>query len=247
MAALWTVETQGKTAIVRYANPPANLFAPAAIDELAEVLESIAGNEVIRAVVIASGISDVFGAGLDLRRIPRSGATLERVVVRAREVNRRIDTFPKPVLVAIEGACYGGALELALACHVRLVSASARLALPEIAFGIVPAGGATQRLPRLIGRAQAMRYLLSGLPMTGEEALRIRLVDVLTPRDQALPEAIRLARRMARMDPRLTKTIIELLGCTEGALAEGLVREESAVLMALTARATDGRCDDYVN
>jgi len=230
----WEHERRDRTAVVRYANPPSNLFGLEALPGLHRLLGTIEADPEER-VVILTGLPEVFGTGLDLRELPTDEPSLRRWLREGAAVNRRIASFPKPVIAAIEGPCYGGALELVLACHIRIGSASARFAQPEIILGMIPAGGGTQRLPRLVTTGCALRYLLTGATIKSDEAARIGLIDVLVPTGEALHEAQRLAKRIARQDPQLTQAILNVvLRGGEVSLEEGL-RLEQGALSAIVA------------
>ncbi|MBI1991927.1 MAG: enoyl-CoA hydratase/isomerase family protein, partial [Candidatus Omnitrophica bacterium] len=103
----------------------------------------------------------------------------------------------KPVIAAINGVCLGGGCELAMACHIRISGDRARFGQPEINLGIIPGWGGTQRLPRLIGRAKAIEWILTGDMVTAQEALRLGLVNHVVPQDQVLKAAKDLARKIA--------------------------------------------------
>jgi enoyl-CoA hydratase len=109
--------------------------------------------------------------------------------------------LPRPVVCAIQGEALSAGLELALACDVRVAAEDARLGLPETKFGLVPMGGGTQRLARLVGRGKALEMILTGEPVDAREALRIGLVSAVAPRDKLLAEAEAIAARIAERGP----------------------------------------------
>jgi enoyl-CoA hydratase len=124
-----------------------------------------------------------------------------------REARRRVefrtmmDRCPQPIIAAINGFALGGGLELALACDIRVAAAGATLGLTEIDLAIIPGGGGTQRLPRLVGRGKALEMILTGARIGAEEALRIGLVERVAPAGEALQMATGLARTMAAKAP----------------------------------------------
>jgi enoyl-CoA hydratase/carnithine racemase len=111
-------------------------------------------------------------------------------------------SITKPLIAALHGYVLGSGLELALCCDIRLASEDAQFGLPEPGLGIIPAAGGSQTLPRVIGGAKALEVLLSGRWLGAEEAYHLKLVNRLVPRDELLPEAERLARKIAQFDPR---------------------------------------------
>lgn len=109
----------------------------------------------------------------------------------------KIEAFEKPVIAAINGACLGGGLELAMCCHIRLATEGARLGLPEINLGLMPGFGGTQRLCRLIGQSKAVELILTGEPISAREAMGLGLVSQVVSGDDLLRQAQGLARKMA--------------------------------------------------
>jgi enoyl-CoA hydratase/carnithine racemase len=118
----------------------------------------------------------------------------------------------KPLIAAINGLALGGGLELALACDIRIVATSAKLGLPEVGLGLIPGWGGTQRLPRLIGSSLAAEMILTGRPITADEAARIGLVNKVVPDIELLPTAMDIARTIAEKSSesvRFTKEAIQ--------------------------------------
>jgi 3-hydroxyacyl-CoA dehydrogenase/enoyl-CoA hydratase/3-hydroxybutyryl-CoA epimerase len=145
-------------------------------EELDVILDRIEGSADVRAVVVASGKKEGFVAGADIKQlllVPNAEAASE-LSRRGQRVLDRLSALKKPVVAAIHGACLGGGLELALACHGRVASSSetTKLGLPEVQLGLLPALGGTQRLPRLIGSTAALDLLLTGRQLDVRRALR---------------------------------------------------------------------------
>jgi enoyl-CoA hydratase/carnithine racemase len=165
-------------------------------------------------------------------------AALKESVREGQALFNRLDRFPKPVIAAVAGVAFGGGLELALACDLRVAGASARFALPEISLGILPAWGGTQRLPALIGRARALEMMLTGLPVTAPEAWRQGLVNRVVHDDEVLPEAQRLAEHIASRAPLSAQAILNL---TQPSLEEAIGGEAEALAgLATTADVMEG-------
>ncbi|ADJ16496.1 enoyl-CoA hydratase/isomerase family protein [Halalkalicoccus jeotgali] len=146
--------------------------------ELSDVLEAIEGDDRVRVVVLTGDDEGkAFVAGADVTELRERNAIEQREVSKRPRIYERIADLPKPVIARINGHALGGGCELAQACDVRIAHERAKLGQPEINLGIVPGGGGTQRLPRLVGQGQAMRLILSGELIDAEEAAEIGLVE----------------------------------------------------------------------
>ncbi len=182
--------TEAGVAILTIANPPVNALGAAVRGGLLEQLTQAQANPAVTAIVIAAE-GKVFVAGADISEFgkPITPPSLPDVLT-------AIERSPKPVVAAINGMALGGGLELALACHARIVPPGAKLGLPEIKLGIIPGAGGTQRLPRLIGAAPAFAMMASGEPVTADKALANGLADEVVDSDllaAASAHALRLA------------------------------------------------------
>jgi 3-hydroxyacyl-CoA dehydrogenase/enoyl-CoA hydratase/3-hydroxybutyryl-CoA epimerase len=183
-----------------------NVFSDDLMDALERVLEDVNSRPQIRAVVIVSGKA-AFLAGADLAMVRRYTETAQRdstealhaMCGRLGRLFRRLETIGKPSVAAINGLALGGGLELALACHQRIVSDedTTRLGLPEIKLGLLPGAGGTQRLPRLAGTKAAFELLLSGEPISAHRALELGIVDQVVAKDELLTIARQRAHRLA--------------------------------------------------
>ena len=162
----------------------------------------IAAADSVRAVIVTGAGEKAFVAGADINHLTKLSALEGRAwSLEGQEVFARIESLPKPVIAAINGYALGGGLELAMACHIRVASPNARLGQPEVKLGIVPGYGGTQRLPRLVGKGRALEMILTGDPITAEEAHRIGLVNRLAPLEVLLGEARRIAARILENGP----------------------------------------------
>ena len=171
--------------------------------ELDAAFSRFGADESVRAVIVTGTGDRAFVAGADISELAReTGATGHRTALRGQALFRRIETLGKPVIAAINGFALGGGLELALACHVRIASPSAKLGLPEVTLGAIPGYGGTQRLARIVGRGRALEMILTGDPIDAQEAYRIGLVNRVVPEGASLLDAAReLAQRMIRNAP----------------------------------------------
>jgi enoyl-CoA hydratase len=160
--------------------------------------------------------------------------------MQGRRVFDELAGFPKPTIAMINGAALGGGCELALACDVRVAARSARLGQPEVRLGLIPGGGGTQRLPRLVGAGRALRLILTGDLIDAEEAYRIGLIDILADDDELQSRTIELARTMAAHSPvalRLAKNAVA--AALEAPLSAGLAQERELFITAFGSE--DGR------
>jgi enoyl-CoA hydratase/carnithine racemase len=171
-------------------------------EELTGCFGEIARSDEARVVVVTGGGDRAFSAGADIREF-----VAPQVPVRYREGRRRVDfraamdRCAQPIIAAIRGFALGGGLELALACDIRIASEDAQLGLTEVNLAIIPGGGGTQRLPRLVGRGKALEMILTAGRVDAREALRIGLVERVVPVGEALSAAQALARSLAEKAP----------------------------------------------
>ncbi len=191
------LELDDKVASIRLDRAPANAISRQVSEELEAAALEAGGRDDVGAVVVWGG-PKIFAAGADIKEMAGWGPEDVRPVVSALgQALTVLEEIPKVVIAAIEGFCLGGGCEIALACDFRFASQEAQLGQPEIALGIIPGAGGTQRLPRLVGHARARELIYSGRLVRGDEALSIGLVDLLVPAGQALEAATGAARRYA--------------------------------------------------
>jgi 3-hydroxyacyl-CoA dehydrogenase / enoyl-CoA hydratase / 3-hydroxybutyryl-CoA epimerase len=207
VSALTTVVEEG-IAIVTFDVPgePVNTLSDAVKVEFEALLIHLRDDDLIRAAVLISGKPDSFIAGADIEEftaLTTQGAA-ERLSFEGQEMVSRIETLAKPVVAAIHGACLGGGLELALACHYRIATdhPKTQLGLPEVQLGLIPGAGGCQRLPRLIGARAALDMILTGKSERGAKALKLGLVDELVPLSILRATAVAAAGRLVREGAR---------------------------------------------
>src|SRR5258705_2685174 len=171
-------------------------------EELTRCFGDLAQGDAARVVVVTGAGERAFSAGADIREF-----VVPQVPVRFRESRRRVDfraamdRCGQPIIAAIRGWALGGGLELALACDIRIAAEDAQLGLTEVTLGIIPGGGGTERLPRLVGRGKALEMILTGARVDAREALRIGLVERVVPTAEVLTAALGLARTLAERAP----------------------------------------------
>ncbi len=203
----FTTDVRESIAVVTLDLPgePVNKLTAAVRVEFEALLIRLRDDAEIKGVVLISGKPDTFIAGADIDEFTAltTQAEAERLSFEGQEMVSRIETLPKPVVAAIHGACLGGGLELALACHSRVASdhPKTQLGLPEVQLGLIPGAGGTQRLPRLVGLRASLDMILSGKSERATKALRIGLVDEVVPPSILLRTATAAARRLVREGP----------------------------------------------
>lgn len=218
--------------------PPANALDVDLHDDFAALLDLVEDDSGIRVLVLASANEKIFMAGAKLERFPDEHFSAEatgRRVDLAQGTFGRVERLPKPVIAEIAGHALGGGCELALACDFRLMSEGpALIGCPEIRLGIIPGGGGTQRLPRLVGRARATRMLLLGERLGAREAEAAGLVEAHPDPDATREAALALARELAELPASGVRLIKRALADgLDRPLAEGLAVEREAVIEAL--------------
>jgi enoyl-CoA hydratase/carnithine racemase len=194
-------------AVITLNRPPANAISEALITEVNAALNSVLTDDAVRAMVITGAGDKIFCGGADLGSA-FSGGDVEQFIRFGNSVMRKIERFPKPVIAAINGHAMGGGMEIAMACHLRLMKETARMGQTESNLGIIPGYGGTQRLPRLIGRTKALEFLLLGTQIPAAECLALGLVNRLSKEGETLSDAKALARQLARRAPLATAAII---------------------------------------
>ena len=224
----WTLDRRDRVAVATFARPPRNLLSFAAVGELEALLEQVAADEQVAVLVLTGGVPGYFVAHADLedlRRIGR-GEPVEGDPGAWSRATALLESMPQPVVAAVNGQAWGGGCELALACTLRVAAASAHLAQPEVAVGIIPGAGGTQRLPRVVGPGRAAELVLSGRVVGAEEALRIGLVEAVLPDEGFLDAVLAWVAPMAA-HPR-PALVAAKRAVVEGArlpLADGLALE----------------------
>ncbi len=238
------VAVEDRVAVVTIDHRPVNALNRQTLQELNQALDVIAGDPTAKVVVITGGGSLAFVAGADLKEVSQLGSmeAAKEMAALGQSVFLKIQRLSKPVIAAINGVCLGGGCELAMACHLRISGDRARFGQPEINLGLIPGWGGTQRLPRLIGRAKAIEWVLTGDMVTAQEAFRLGLVNQVVPQDQVLKAAKDLARKIAAKG---SVAIRESLRAIEEGLnlplEQGLTREADAfVRVAATEDSREG-------
>jgi len=241
MGAFISTERHEAVALVTIDNPPMNALASALLEELEAEIEALDADDDVRAIVLRGAGDRAFVAGADIKEFPalRESATEGGSARGIQRVGHRIDAARTPFVAAIRGFCLGGGLELAMCCDVRVCADDARLGQPEIKLGLIPGGGGTQRLPRLVGQGRAMLLNLTGEFVDAETAYAWGLVEKVVPVDELVSAALEVAGQIAAQSPHAVAVLRELARTTRDLpLEEGLRREADGFVRCL--RSEDG-------
>ncbi|WP_040286247.1 enoyl-CoA hydratase [Sporosarcina koreensis] len=203
-------------AVASINRPPANALARALILEVGELLEQLKDIDDVR-VIVLRGEGNFFSAGADIKEFTTvsSGAEFSKLSSDGQAVFERLETYHKPVIAAIHGAALGGGLELAMACHMRFVTETAKLGLPELQLGLIPGFAGTQRLPGYVGKAKAAEMLLTSEPITGTEAVLWGLANRAFPEEDLMTETLAIAHKIAEKSPVAMQAALRMLQYTK--------------------------------
>lgn len=232
------LDRAGHVAIVTIDDPPRNRMSLEFMDELERCVDELAADRDVRAIVITAAGDQNFSVGMDLKQLPdgvRRKGSIEAVFDQRLRVLAAIESMEMPVIAVMFGYCLGGGLELPLACHFRLAAAEgAKIGLPELDLGTVPAWGGTARLTRCIGRDRALDMILRAKKISGPEALRIGLVHEVWPNDELQFRAQDLAQELAAMPPVAVAGVLRrVVGAGEASLEDAIAEERRAVMRTM--------------
>jgi enoyl-CoA hydratase/carnithine racemase len=216
-----------------------NALSPAVLEELAQAVGELDADEGVRCIVIA-GTDEVFAAGADIK------AMAERSFQQVLEAStmpfwQRVADCRTPLLAGVSGFALGGGCELALLCDLIVASDTAEFGQPEITLGIIPGGGGTQRLARVLGKQRTMELVLTGRRIDAKEALRLGFVNMIASRRSWFGETVEMAERIARRPPLAVKLAKQaVLAADEMTLTAGLAHERRLYELAM---ATEDRVE----
>lgn len=207
-------------------NPPVNALSTGLMGDLDTRVSELAADPKVRAVIL-TGEGQYFSAGADLKEMATLDlTTAPQIVRRGLATFARLSGLNAPVIAAINGLALGGGLELALSCDLRIAGESAKLGAPEVNFGLMPAYGGTQRLPRLVGLAKAKEMIFSAAMISAAEALKIGLVNKTVPAGQELRAARDLAHTIAQKAPKAVQAAKRsMMTGIQAPLSDGLENE----------------------
>lgn len=233
-----------RVAIITIDHPPVNALNQATLEELNAVVEEVIANDQVKAVVVTGGGQIAFVAGADINEFTKL-ETAEQAQAASRQVQALFDKIacaPKPFIAAINGVALGGGMELAMACHLRIIGDRAKVGQPEINLGIIPGWGGTQRLTRLVGTAKAAELILTGDSLTAQEAYRLNLVNKVVPGGEVLKTARDLARKISQKGALAIGAALKtIMGGSDRPLSDGLALEaEQFAVIGLSEDAREG-------
>jgi len=208
--------------------------------EGAAILDELREDDSVRVVVLTGAGDKAFIAGADIAEFATRTAIAQREVMLERSLFNAIDGFPKPIVAMVNGYCLGGGCEVALACDIRIASEKASFGQPEINLGIIPGGGGTQRLTRLVGEGKAMEMILTGEIIDAQTAFTIGLVNHVVAADQLETKTMEIANRIADKSPialRLAKEAVKI--ASRSNLDEGLKREVDLFALCFSSEDKD--------
>ena len=235
------VERRGPVVILENRDPPRNRMTFEYMDELEQAVLALRTDRTVRAVVVTAAGDEHFSVGMDLKQL-LSGADArggeEAVLDQRLRVLSMIEQLDKPVVATLFGYCLGGGLELPLACHFRLAATEgARIGLPELDLGTVPAWGGTARLTRTVGRAAALDMILRAKKIDGPTALDIGLVHELHPVAELKDRAVDLAMELAARPPLAVAGVLRAVVGAEHLPLEDALRVEREAVRRCSASA----------
>lgn len=223
-------------AVVQFNRPDAlNAFNLEMLNEMDAILENIAADDTVRAVVL-KGSDQVFSCGADVRDFVNYGPLEVRdYIEKAHQIGYKLFALAKPTIASLAGFALGGGCEMAMTCDLRIAADNAKLGFPEINLGIFPAAGGTQRLARLVGCARARELILTGDIIDSRKALEYTLVNKVVPAAELEEATMKLARKLSRKPPLAVQMVKELLDLSQHLdpyVGTKLEREKFAVLFA---------------
>ena len=213
------------------------------VNELADAAGRVADEDAIKGALLTGAGQKAFVAGADIADLAKQGPFDGKArALRGQAMLRRFETCGKPVVAAVNGYALGGGCEFAMACHIRIAADTAKFGQPEVKLGIAPGYGGTQRLPRLVGKGNALHMILTGEMIDAREAHRIGLVSQVVPAAELLATAEKVLRGILAMGPLAVRLALEAVDQgLEMSLDEGLLLEANHFgLLAATEDMKEG-------
>ncbi len=229
------VEKDERVVVAAINHPPANAMAQGVLRDLNQLLDDCLEDESVRVIIITGTGEKLFCAGADISEFASIQAG-NMPKYNGNDIYFKIENYPKVIIAALQGSAYGGGLELACVCHLRIMADNAKVGLPEVKLGIIPGWGGTQRLPRYIGKTRALEMILTGDPITAQEALNYGLVNRVVPAGSVMEEAKALGKKLAAGAPIAQREILRAVTKgLEATLEEGVYKIEAAGSAAVFA------------
>lgn len=232
------IDREGRVAILTIHRPDKlNALNEEVRVELLAALAAIETDDTVGVVVITGSGEKSFIAGADIGEFAGRSPFDQRFAMRSPRIFDIMASFPKPVIAMINGFCLGGGCELSMSCDLRIASEKARFGQPEINLGLIPGGGGTQRMPRLVGMGQAMRLILSGDMIPAAEAKEIGLVDLVFPPEELRAKTLELAQKIASKSPLTLKVAKEAMRASEKlAIEDGIAYERDLFCLCFSSK-----------
>lgn len=240
------LDRQGAVAIISVNDAPMNRLSLEFMDEMEKVVDELGKDDAIRALVITGMGEENFSVGMDLKQLPAGIEKLgspDALFDQRLRIIAAIENLGKPSVATLFGYCLGGGLEIPLGCHFRLAATEgAKIGLPELDLGTVPAWGGSARLTRCVGRDQALDMILRAKKISGPEALAIGLVQEVWPLAELKDRAISLAEELAAMPREAVSSMLGVIIGAETCTLDELIAKERAAVHATmgTANAMEG-------
>lgn len=243
-----TLEVAGRVGRITFTRPESlNSLTEQVLDDLDAALDAVEADPGVRALVIG-GTGKAFTVGLDRELLDRAfddAAVWERVVSRVAALTLRLERLPMPVIAAVNGLARAGGFELILACDLVLVAASARIADAHTTFGVIPAGGSTSRLPRIVGRQRAREIFLTGRWIPADEAVELGIALRVVPDERLTAAADELAAQFAGKSRACLTALKRQLAAVEGLSAEEALGPEIEEFLAYVTPADSDAQEGY--
>jgi enoyl-CoA hydratase/carnithine racemase len=207
------ISNEGGILLIKINNPPHNHLSSAIFSELDPARE-LMGSQNVEAVIF-TGKGRCFSKGADIEEIGGPSPSVdEKNIAYGNEICNFVSDLTKPAIAAINGACFGAGLELALACHIRLCADNARIGLPELSIGVIPGLGGIQRLTRIVGEAKALEMILLGDMISSERAYELNLVSRVFPKKDFLSRVLMFTKTILAADREAIQETLKLVALT---------------------------------
>ncbi len=196
------VNIDDRVAVLTLDNPPVNQFSTPMLNDLEAAFDELVADDQVKVIIITGAGQVGFAAGADIKEMaswagPGGGEKAMEFMSKGQALFSKIECSPKPIIAAVNGVALGGGMELAMACHIRILADRARIGQSESNLGIIPGWGGTQRLTRIVGPGKSLELILTGDIINAQEAFRLGLANKVVPAGQVLHEAMGLAKKIA--------------------------------------------------
>jgi enoyl-CoA hydratase/carnithine racemase len=212
------ISIEDRIALLTIDHPPANAFNAQTVDDLTSAFDEVYANPDVKVIIITGAGQFAFVAGADVNEIKgqidlaRAGQPVKTdLILKGQQLFTKVERSKKPVIAAINAVCLGGGNELAMACHIRIASDTARFGQPEVSLGVLPGWGGNIRLPRIVGRGKAIELILTGDMIPAQEAARLNLVNKVVPAGQVVKTATDLAKKLVGKSALAMAAILETI------------------------------------